>query len=232
MSSAIPARRTTLGPALAPAKPRISDTLVTSPSATPNTAARAPPPWTLRWWWSHRCASPVPRRLGWASDARRPNSRAARPRVFELARSPSPPRDYRPARGQAATGTCKNGPMAEPRRWFDPSQPQTLQGAVMLSYVTAAISLLLVLFGAYPLVISLGLGAAAYGVANEQRWGYWLGDRAGRAQRSALTSSSSFVLGCPQRHPQPRLHGRPRGPVPPSPEPRVPARLVQVTSRA
>jgi hypothetical protein len=65
--------------------------------------------------------------------------------------------------------------MAEPRRWFDPSQPQTLQGAVMLSYLTAALSLLFVLFGAYPLVTSLGLGAAAYGVANEKRWGYWLG---------------------------------------------------------
>jgi hypothetical protein len=65
--------------------------------------------------------------------------------------------------------------MAEPRRWFDPSQPQTLQGAVMLSYVTAALSLLWILFGAYPLVFSLGLGAAAYGVANDRRWGYWLG---------------------------------------------------------
>jgi hypothetical protein len=65
--------------------------------------------------------------------------------------------------------------MAEPRRWFDPSQPQTLQGAVMLSYLTAAISLLWILFGAYPLVISLGLGVAGYGVANELRWGYWLG---------------------------------------------------------
>ncbi len=65
--------------------------------------------------------------------------------------------------------------MAEPRRWFDPSQPQTLQGAVMLSYATAVISLLFVLFGAYPLVISLGLGVAGYGVANELRWGYWLG---------------------------------------------------------
>ena len=65
--------------------------------------------------------------------------------------------------------------MAEPRRWFDPSQPQTLQGAVMLCYATAAISLLFILFGAYPLVISLGLGVAGYGVANERRWGYWLG---------------------------------------------------------
>ena len=65
--------------------------------------------------------------------------------------------------------------MAEPRRWFDPSQPQTLQGAVMLSYLTAALGLLWILFGSYPLVISLGLGAAGYGVANEKRWGYWLG---------------------------------------------------------
>ena len=98
MSTAIPARRTTLGPALAPAKPRINDTLVTSPSLTPNTAARAPPPWTLRWWWSHMWTSPVPRRLGWASDARRPNSRDARPRVsssrvaFTTARLPTGPR--------------------------------------------------------------------------------------------------------------------------------------------
>jgi hypothetical protein len=64
--------------------------------------------------------------------------------------------------------------MAEPRHWFDPSQPQTLQGAVMLSYLTAAFSLLWILFGAYPLVVSLGLGFAGYGVANERRWGYWL----------------------------------------------------------
>ncbi len=66
-------------------------------------------------------------------------------------------------------------PMAEPRRWFDPSQPQTLQGAVMLCYVTSALSLVWILFGAYPLIVSLGLGVAGYGVANELRWGYWLG---------------------------------------------------------
>ena len=65
--------------------------------------------------------------------------------------------------------------MAEPRHWFDPSQPQTLQGAVMLCYLTAAFSILWILFGAYPLVVSLGLGAAGYGVANERRWGYRLG---------------------------------------------------------
>jgi hypothetical protein len=45
----------------------------------------------------------------------------------------------------------------------------------MLCYLTAAFSLIWVLFGAYPLVIVLALGAAGYGVANERRWGYWLG---------------------------------------------------------
>jgi hypothetical protein len=67
--------------------------------------------------------------------------------------------------------------MAESRRWFDNSQPQTLQGAVMLSYLTAAFGLLSILRGAYPLfeIVPLGLGAAAYGVANEKRWGFWLG---------------------------------------------------------
>lgn len=71
--------------------------------------------------------------------------------------------------------TCKNGPMAEPRRWFDPSQPQTLQGAVMLCYVTAALGVLSLLFGSAFALSSLALGIAGYGVANERRWGYVLG---------------------------------------------------------
>ena len=65
--------------------------------------------------------------------------------------------------------------MAEPRRWFDPSQPQTLQSAVMICYVITALSLLYILFGAFPQLAVLGLGVAGYGVANEKRWGYWLG---------------------------------------------------------
>ncbi|MGA2522083.1 MAG: hypothetical protein ABSG81_14855 [Acidimicrobiales bacterium] len=66
--------------------------------------------------------------------------------------------------------------MANARRWFDNSQPQTLQGAVMLSYLVAAFGLLSLL-GAYGglEVVPLGLGVAAYGVANEKRWGFWLG---------------------------------------------------------
>ena len=38
-----PARRTTACEACAPAMPKMSETLVTSPSLTPKTAARAPP---------------------------------------------------------------------------------------------------------------------------------------------------------------------------------------------
>lgn len=68
----------------------------------------------------------------------------------------------------------------ETRRFFNPSQPQTLQISVWLLYATAVLGLL---FGnAY---FSLGLligfaclvacAAAAFGIANEQRWGYGLG---------------------------------------------------------
>jgi uncharacterized membrane protein (DUF2068 family) len=62
-----------------------------------------------------------------------------------------------------------------PRKWFDQSQPQTLQAAVMFSYLNAAISLFyLVVFGAGLSLILLVLGGAAYGIANEKRWAYWL----------------------------------------------------------
>jgi len=66
--------------------------------------------------------------------------------------------------------------MSDPRRWFDSSQPQTLQGAVMLCYLTAVFALLAIVVGAYPLyeIVPLALGAAGLGVANEKRWGYRL----------------------------------------------------------
>ena len=67
--------------------------------------------------------------------------------------------------------------MAEPRRWFDPSQPQTLQGAVMLCYVDRRLQ---PARGSCSGPIPLGdlarpRASAGYGVANEKRWGYWLG---------------------------------------------------------
>ena len=74
--------------------------------------------------------------------------------------------------------TCKNDRMADDRRWFDGSQPQTLQGAVMLCYLTAVFGLIgIIVWGAYPEanLIPLGLGVAGFGVANEKKWGYRLG---------------------------------------------------------
>ncbi|HUI03631.1 MAG TPA: hypothetical protein VLZ77_08810 [Acidimicrobiales bacterium] len=88
--------------------------------------------------------------------------------------------------------------MAEPRRWFDPSQPQTLQSAVMICYVITALSLLFILFGSFPELAVLGLGVAGYGVANERRWGYWLGVVLAALNALvwlALLAESSFQLG-------------------------------------
>ena len=60
------------------------------------------------------------------------------------------------------------------RRWFDPSLPQTLQGAVLFSYLNAGIALLSLFSGAtISLIILLG-GVGAFGIANERKWGYVL----------------------------------------------------------
>jgi hypothetical protein len=64
----------------------------------------------------------------------------------------------------------------ETRRFFNPSQPQTLQISVWLLYFNAFWALLSVLSGFPPALISLGLSAgAAYGIANEKRWAYFMG---------------------------------------------------------
>ncbi|MBI2169712.1 MAG: hypothetical protein HYU28_09485 [Actinobacteria bacterium] len=68
--------------------------------------------------------------------------------------------------------------MNEPGKWFNQSQPQTLQMGVMLLYINAAF---LVLFGGvffrFPvgLLLTGGLAAGGYGIANEQKWGYQTG---------------------------------------------------------
>jgi hypothetical protein len=56
------------------------------------------------------------------------------------------------------------------RRFFNPHQPQTLQIAVILSYVDAVLGLFGL--GAPGLLVSIGLGAGAFGIANEKKWGY------------------------------------------------------------
>jgi len=68
----------------------------------------------------------------------------------------------------------------EPRVWVNPRQPQTLYIAQMLLYFRGGIALVFgVLFGGSltisSLLIAVGEVAAAYGIANERRWGYKLG---------------------------------------------------------
>ena len=68
----------------------------------------------------------------------------------------------------------------ETKRWFNPSQPQTLQIAVWLLYFNAVGGLIFgsvyITLGVFLGLIALvGCGAAAFGIANEQRWGYLLG---------------------------------------------------------
>ena len=64
--------------------------------------------------------------------------------------------------------------MAEPRHWFDSTQPQTLQTAVVLCYILAVLGILFG-FSSPVLLFSVALALAGYGVANEKRWGYYLG---------------------------------------------------------
>jgi hypothetical protein len=99
------------------------------------------------------------------------------------------------------TVTCNNGRMPGVRQWFDNSQPQTLQSAVLLSYFTAALGLFFFVLGNHSLLelVSLALAPGAYGIANEKRWGYRL-DVAMAIAYAALCLlsivyvSTSFVL--------------------------------------
>lgn len=60
-------------------------------------------------------------------------------------------------------------------RWFDSGQPQTLQGAVILCYLNAVFGLIGLLQGS-PVALILVLEAVAgLAIANQRRWGYWLG---------------------------------------------------------
>lgn len=70
----------------------------------------------------------------------------------------------------------QNGSVPQ-RRWINKSQPQTLQGAVLFSYLNAALALVYTLFlglSSFLLVFVL-LAVAAYGIANERKIAYWGG---------------------------------------------------------
>lgn len=62
-------------------------------------------------------------------------------------------------------------------RWLDRSQPQTLMSATILMYMNAVFGILFGQVLAFPIGTALVLGqvAAGLGVANEKKWGYWLG---------------------------------------------------------
>ncbi|HTW97844.1 MAG TPA: hypothetical protein VMD59_03650 [Acidimicrobiales bacterium] len=65
------------------------------------------------------------------------------------------------------------------RKWWPTSVPQTLQSAVLLLYLNAAISLIVGLaFGGlsprFGLALVVGDVAGGYGIANEKKWGYTL----------------------------------------------------------
>jgi hypothetical protein len=59
--------------------------------------------------------------------------------------------------------------LAGPQRFFDPSQPQTLQIATLLLYFDAVIALLNL-----SLLFTVAYAGAAYGMANGRKWGYGL----------------------------------------------------------
>ena len=63
------------------------------------------------------------------------------------------------------------------RRWVNTTQPQTLQGAVVFSYLNAALALLFTVFlGLSPfLYVFVLLAIAAFGIAQEKRIAYWAG---------------------------------------------------------
>ncbi len=65
--------------------------------------------------------------------------------------------------------------MAGPQRFFDPSQPQTLQIATFLLYLDAVLLMLTGgLFGPLGLLFAAGSAGGAYGMANSKKWGYGL----------------------------------------------------------
>ena len=63
--------------------------------------------------------------------------------------------------------------MSQPQRFFDPSQPQTLQIATILFYVEAFFALIGSVGIGLPFAVAFG--AAGFGIANGKKWGYIVG---------------------------------------------------------
>ena len=93
----------------------------------------------------------------------------------------------------------------ETKRWFNPSQPQTLQIAVWLLYFNAVGGLLLgsFFFALGPIVglaSLVGCGAAAFGIANEKRWGYFLGVAMAVLDVLLIVAAAGGIIGRLPRH--------------------------------
>src|SRR5687767_882372 len=135
-----------------------------------------------RWWWTFTATSAVTRRT--ASIAQSTRGRSATGQSTFGRSSESGRRRWpvpAPSTTPATLGTMQS------RRWLNPSQPQTLQIAVILLYMNAAFGLLLRSYTAfwelarwigvdaaeYAGVLSfVGMAVAAFGIANEKKWGY------------------------------------------------------------
>ena len=57
-------------------------------------------------------------------------------------------------------------------KWFNQSQPQTLQTAVILLYLSAVMGVLFPTYGG--IIVAVGMGIGAFGIANDKKWGYGL----------------------------------------------------------
>ena len=83
------------------------------------------------------------------------------------------------------------------RRWVNRHQPQTLVLATVLLYMEGLFNLAR---GARLLLVGMGMAAAGFGIANDRRWGWWLGvTMAGLSVVARLTwfgygSSMTFLL--------------------------------------
>jgi hypothetical protein len=80
--------------------------------------------------------------------------------------------------------------VAGPQRFFDPSQPQTLQIATLLLYLDAAFAFLAL--SSIGFFFALAYGGSAYGMANGKKWGYGLGIGVALFRLFVLVAGSSI----------------------------------------
>ena len=82
--------------------------------------------------------------------------------------------------------------MARPQRFFDPSQPQTLQIATFLLYLDAAFAFLSGIFSPLGLLMAAAYAGGAYGMANGKKWGYGLALGVAILQLVAIIATGSI----------------------------------------